>query len=188
MSLCTSGDLSILGTAGTNRSIACEVDGNVTPPKSLCSLSVSAGKTAPHAMTEFYGYSNYKCIEFNNLSGTPTESYDEIISSPSMSAGECYNISLSWSLCTVGSKSNACVYVYCNGTTKYSCAATSDQSCSGTFSTFTIDDNDNVCTCIHACKGLGGTCARASISISTVTGVVGSFCKGSPTFVGVLDA
>lgn len=37
-------------------SIAQAVDGNVTPPKSLSTLSVSAGKTAPHAMTEFYNY------------------------------------------------------------------------------------------------------------------------------------
>lgn len=41
-------------------SIAQAVDGNVTPPKSLSTLSVSAGKTAPHAMTEFYNYSKKK--------------------------------------------------------------------------------------------------------------------------------
>ena len=38
-------------------SIAQAVDGNVTPPKSLATLSATAGKSAPHSMTEFYSYS-----------------------------------------------------------------------------------------------------------------------------------
>lgn len=39
-------------------SVACAVDGNITGNKSLSSLSVSAGKTTPHCMREFYGYSS----------------------------------------------------------------------------------------------------------------------------------
>lgn len=37
-------------------SIACAVDGNATGSKCLLTLSVTAGKTAPHSMSEFYGY------------------------------------------------------------------------------------------------------------------------------------
>ena len=38
-------------------SISCAVAGIACSPASLSSLSVQAGKSAPHAMTEFYGYS-----------------------------------------------------------------------------------------------------------------------------------
>lgn len=37
-------------------SIACAVDGNAVGSKSLSTLSVTAGKSAPHCMREFYGY------------------------------------------------------------------------------------------------------------------------------------
>ena len=55
MAMCTSGSLSICATAGTNRSIATAVTSSSSG--SLSTLSVAAGKGAPHAMTEFYGYS-----------------------------------------------------------------------------------------------------------------------------------
>ena len=37
-------------------SISCAVDGNATGSKSLSTLSTTAGKSAPHSMSEFYGY------------------------------------------------------------------------------------------------------------------------------------
>ena len=188
MGLCTSGDLSILGAAGTNRSIACEVDGNITPPKSLCSLSVSAGKTAPHGMTEFYGYSSVKCIDFSNINNNPTNRLDQIVSTPSMSAGQCYSISLSWGLCTNGSHSNASICVICNSTTIYFCSVGEDANCNNTFSSFNIDDNDNVCVCLVVDKALG-TSAKADSTISSISGVVGNFCKGNNcTYISVLDS
>jgi len=52
--MCTTGNLSVCATAGTNRSISTAVG---TGSGSLSALSVSAGKTAPHSMLEFYGYS-----------------------------------------------------------------------------------------------------------------------------------
>lgn len=55
MALPLSGSLSIKDAAGTLRSIAREVDGNVTGNKSLLSLSTSAGVNG--CMTAFYGYS-----------------------------------------------------------------------------------------------------------------------------------
>lgn len=53
-----SGSLSIKTAAGSGRSIAQEVDGNTTGNKSLTTLSLLAGKTEPHSMLEFYGYSS----------------------------------------------------------------------------------------------------------------------------------
>jgi hypothetical protein len=58
MAMPASGSIAILNnTLQTCSSIAVAVDGNATPPKSLATLSATAGKTAPHGMTEFYGYS-----------------------------------------------------------------------------------------------------------------------------------
>ena len=57
MAMCTSGNLSIKGTAGLCRSIcAAVVAGGGSASGSLSSLSTSASKTAPHCMREFYGY------------------------------------------------------------------------------------------------------------------------------------
>lgn len=57
MALPISGNLSLKNTAGVGRDISLEVEGSViTGNKSLASISVLAGKTTPHAMTEFFGY------------------------------------------------------------------------------------------------------------------------------------
>lgn len=77
-------------------SIAQAVDGNVTPPKSLLSLSVAAGKSAPHGMTEFYGYNpTPKYVDFTNIfcSGNNTvnaRACSSLDVSPAMSSGEFY--------------------------------------------------------------------------------------------------
>lgn len=67
MALPLSGELSIKAAASIPRSIANEVDGNLTGDKSLRSLSVTAGKSAPHSMLEFYGYSSVS----NSISVNP---------------------------------------------------------------------------------------------------------------------
>ena len=46
-------------------SIACAVDGNATGSKTLCTLSVTAGKSAPHSMSEFYGYAGATAVCIN---------------------------------------------------------------------------------------------------------------------------
>lgn len=59
-------------------SIACAVDGNTVGNKSLCSLSVSAGKSSPHCMREFYGYNpvslsvNPTSVSFSPIGGSCT--------------------------------------------------------------------------------------------------------------------
>lgn len=70
MALPVSGSLSIKNAAGNDRSIAYCVDGNITGDKSLSTLSVSAGKSAPHAMTEFYGYTDNTCFCFGTCVST----------------------------------------------------------------------------------------------------------------------
>ena len=59
-------------------SISCAVAGIACSPASLCGLSVEAGKTAPHAMSEFYGYTsttlsiNPTNVVFNYIGGLCT--------------------------------------------------------------------------------------------------------------------
>jgi len=66
MSLPTSGNLSIKSAAGTDRCIACEVDGDETGNKNLTTLANSANFSLPVAITDFYGYPPA------NLSVSPT--------------------------------------------------------------------------------------------------------------------
>lgn len=56
MALPTSGALAILDSAGTTRSIAREVCGNATPPKSLLAIGQAVDPGAPYGMLEFYGF------------------------------------------------------------------------------------------------------------------------------------
>ena len=66
MAMCTTGSLSIKATAGTCRDIcAAVVAGGGSASGSLLSLSVSAGKGAPHSMLEFYGYNPVTTLTVN---------------------------------------------------------------------------------------------------------------------------
>ena len=60
MAMPSSGSIGLKYCVGTTAcsSIGVAVDGNTTGDKSLSTLSVSAGKSAPHCMREFYGYVN----------------------------------------------------------------------------------------------------------------------------------
>lgn len=51
-----SGNLSIKDAAGLNRSIAWEVDNNLTGDKSLATPAAAAGFSPPYSMSDFYGY------------------------------------------------------------------------------------------------------------------------------------
>lgn len=51
-----SGSISIKSAAGQERSVAYEVDNNLTGNKSLTTLSVAAGKSSPHSLLEFLTY------------------------------------------------------------------------------------------------------------------------------------
>lgn len=72
MAMPTSGSLGIKTCPNSVpcTSIAQVVDGNVVGNKSLSTLSTTAGKTAPHCMREFYGYSNAPTLCVNPTSAT----------------------------------------------------------------------------------------------------------------------
>lgn len=63
MAMCTSGSLAIISAPqGGCSNISVAVTGNATPPKSLLALSIAAGKSAPHSMLEFRGYTSAATI------------------------------------------------------------------------------------------------------------------------------
>lgn len=70
----SSGNLSLKNAAGANRSIAGEVDGNITGNKSLKALSLAAGKGSPHGMKEFYNYDDGTTSVPANFGNDPTSS------------------------------------------------------------------------------------------------------------------
>lgn len=81
MALPSSGTLAIKDTAGTSRSIAREVTGGVSGDQSLTDLSVLAGKSASHAMTEFYGYDGLVTIAMTlgSLFSNPSIQYNRSV-------------------------------------------------------------------------------------------------------------
>lgn len=151
MALPTTGSLSIMDGAGTTRSIAREVDGNVTGTKSLTTLSVSAGKTAPHSMLEFYGYaSSYIGLTTTSVFLTPYYNQQNltICSSHSWSVYCCgvtfgqtgfFNISPSIGIPTTGH----IVCVTTNYTTSNQCWVGFACFCNTVYDTVRLDVNYN---------------------------------------------
>lgn len=159
MTLCGSGSLSIKCSAGTNRSIAAEVDGNITGDKSLNTLSNSVSFSPPHCMREFYGYTaaaSTICMCFNTsstvvLSDTTTcyRAYTPIsivnqcsdtITTINFSAVGCIfgtgTVCVGWNI-NGGSFNNI---IDCNGT---------NVSIGCNFSILNVDYNDNICICFN---------------------------------------
>lgn len=183
MALCSSGSLSICATAGTNRSISTEVG---TGSGSLSALSVSAGKSAPHGMLEFYGYDN-----------TPTPLYLTSISSipntnclSSISGGHgagYYCLTIDWNLASLG-KATTIACVVCNGLHKY-CERTLG---SGSFASFCVISTDCICFCTVATLILGGLedFANTEMTIASITNVGSNYYIDTPciqtSFAGIV--
>lgn len=178
MSMCTSGSLSICSTAGIDRSIATAVTN--TTSGSLLTNSICAGKSAPHSMLEFYGYSSSQNIGVN-LTHVGSTTISCLTSITQASTSSSYCISVEFRLSSNGLKSYPRVCLYCNGICKYGC---DNQNLVGYFPTFIIDSNDGVCLCTLALKGLlvsdwATSCACIN-TITTVSGSVDTFYKGTP--------
>jgi hypothetical protein len=157
---------------------------------SLCALSVSAGKSAPHAMSEFYGYEPpSKCIDL-------TETYSDytaycwvkcasVNSSPAMGSEECYCLSLCSYLCacSAGVQNWASICVKCGGNGVLYCCVNSTEEFNTQTVNLTIYQGDTVCICIAACADSDGPYdALASVTISGVTGIVGNFSIGTTCY------
>jgi hypothetical protein len=155
---------------------------------SLETLSIIAGKTAPHAMTEFYSFcreTSYKQIGFSNISATGTVntaarcSLDCICSNSAMVAGQCYTITLCHCIASnscVGGL--ACVQV-CGVTVPYCCAVTAGGAAVTLSCAFLVKDTNAVCIISRAAHpgAAGGGVSCAMSCITTIVGTLGLFCK-----------
>lgn len=172
-------------------SIAQAVSGNVTPPKSLCALSVSAGKTAPHAMTEFYNYNPTKAVYFDTISSIGEDGVDVYVCKCSclqaagrMAVGDCFNAAFCWNInkpATIGPEVFA-VRLLCNSIIICSCVVTTKspaEDYTGTFALRCYDYNDT----IHVETEVSTVeiPANAEVTLCSLTNVVGSYCIGFPS-------
>jgi hypothetical protein len=185
MAMPASGTIAIISAPQTCGSICAAIG---CASGSLSTLSVVAGKTAPHAMTEFYGYTNtYKQIGLCNISAAGTNgtssrcSTDCICSNSAMVAGQCYTITLCHTMCAnTCTGSLSCIIVYCNGSGKYSCSRSNTNCATVTFScSFAITSSDTACIMQCAVHGVaGGTGISCACScITSVAATLGLFCK-----------
>ena len=155
---------------------------------SLSALSVAAGKIAPHAMSEFYGYTNQTNVNIQPIS---------VACGPyaicccgclqpgnSVPVGDCYFPNYSWQLCASNiTPTGAFVCIKCNGTTIYQCSVSSKAfTCSGTWTTAArcVDYNDliHIVTCVS--RSNLDDCVRARLIMTSITQGVGTYCVGSP--------
>lgn len=175
MSMPASGSIAIISAPQTCGSICAAVG---CASGSLTTLSVAAGKTAPHSMTEFYGYAPPSPINFTNITccQTPTISYT-VSSVGGLLANTCVGATFWYLIDNGGGKVSSCAVVYCNSVIKYSCTLISH----GAFPTFTIRSIDTVCVCTRASDLLGSSFASACIKLCALTQCVGSFCLGTYT-------
>ena len=184
MTLCSSGSLSILGTAGTNRSIACEVDGDVTPPKTLCTLSESAGKSAPHSMLEFYGYSSIGVVSLDitqDVDLAYTQGYYGVVLPTGTTSGcYCMCVNMLVVLGIEGTKCSAHACVIRNGTCIGGVSSTVTGTTCKCNMSFVQDYNDNTCLCIRAANFNGIATSRACITSVTCIPGCGDYCLGTP--------
>lgn len=172
-------------------SIAQAVDGNVTPPKSLSTLSASAGKTAPHAMTEFYNYNpapptpvNFTVINYNGGDGLNYNTTSCSNVTNPIAVGDCYSITMGIDLCinySLPASTYSCYCIVCNSICIYGACITPSGYCSIPTHTFTVRRNDNILI-YQGVNKQGYTCTaggRSRICINSISGIVGNYSKGT---------
>jgi hypothetical protein len=190
MAMPASGNIAIINnTLQTCSSLCASVLGSTG---SLLDASVIAGKTAPHAMSEFYSFcreNSYKCVGLNQISAAGSNgtasvcSTDCICSTSAMVADQCYTITICHCLCTnTCTGSAAYARGCCNSASLYSCTKSNTSSGWSTFScTFNVIQGDTICVMICAIHPIpGGTCCSCVYEcIHTVVATRGLFCRAA---------
>jgi len=183
MAMPASGSIAIISAPQTCGSICAAVG---LASGSLSALSVAAGKTAPHAMSEFYGYSPAKDVNFTQYyynggdGGTLSCSCTCTITSSAMAVGECYCLCTGWNLCVnfFNGSGYACIQITCNGVQVMCCCINSVGYCAnGTFLR-TVDYND-VIRIINRANGGDGYPIRSQICIAAIGSISGTFNRGT---------
>lgn len=189
--MCSSGSLGIISCPqGGCSSIAMAVDGDITGSKSLSTLSVKAGKTAPHAMTEFYGFDGMICVDLYRYSSLGTDGSSSyvckehcLIYSKTRNSPECYCVSLFGDLCTANQASGsfARIDICCNSSRVFCKCITPPIYCTVTGYSFVVDYNDVVVIKTDACV-TNTACpngAASRICLSNVTQICGTYRIGT---------
>jgi len=194
MAMPASGTIAIIcNTCQTCSSIAVAVDGNCTPPKSLCTLSASAGKSTPHAMSEFYGFTSKTPINLVQYQSYGTQGssayvYRYFCLSPTPAAGQTYSACIRGDLCTIGQAagSYSFIRVTCNNVTKCQVCVQYNVCCPVYVTAFTVDSTDCVRICNRSCATntacIGATGVKSSTCLFSVTGTYHS--KGTTCVLG----
>ena len=186
MAMCPSGSLSICATAGACRSISTAVG---TGSGSLAALSVSAGKGAPHAMTEFYSYSadipvnfvQYGAIGNMGISNYVCRSFCVV---PKATSPTTYTICFSMSMGTVFQASGAYsrVCITCNASSVFCCCIPFQDCAVPTFNEL-IDTNDCVRVLVTTCTPNVG-CTLNSCARICIQGVSAGYTPGTTCCAG----
>jgi len=184
MAMPASGSIAIISAPQACGSICAAVG---TASGSLTALSVAAGKSAPHAMTEFYGYTsavdvNFTQIYYNGGDGS-TCSYSCTKPNCPTTAGDCYCLCTYYNLCVDFSQSPfsyAIMCVRCNGIQTHCCCINYSYFCVNAPFSMTVRAGDGVCIYNYAREYTsqpGGV--RSQICISSIVNIVGSFARGT---------
>ena len=141
MGMCTSGAIGIISAPQGGCSSICTAVGCASG--SLSVLSIAAGKTAPHAMSEFYGYSNISALYLSNiyycdcfeLSENMSQSLDCIAG---MTPNTCVGTTYCWCLTKQTGLASSSICIFCNGTCirGASISGLLSKFCNGTFTVF----------------------------------------------------
>lgn len=191
--------LAIQTACTTARSIALEVDGNNTGNKSLDTLGDTAfgGASAPHAMSEFEGFSSGSDATLNTYcvigsdGSTSVRRCACVIYNPALAATQTWCLCSNWGLYAYAdgnADTCTCFEIICNGAIKRSCSVNilgggTTQNCSGFFSFGPIDNNDVVCyvLCMGSSSGGYSSYGNGSLCMHVSFGNVnGSVILGSP--------
>ena len=196
MAIPTSGALGLRECQTYNcSSISCAVAGFACSPASLCSLSLQAGKTAPHGMLEFRGYTpvvtksvNFECYAGGGSGSNYANQYLCVVTDPAMVIGECFTLNIDFDVYAGGYSGYGYGYgnTRCNSYYKDWGGAYSDDfdgyvGCQFT-STFIVDYNDTATVFLRAYGESGtGAYGSAEVSLTSVSNVSGSgsFTRGS---------
>lgn len=192
MALASSGPLSLVGGVNTPQqcgSISYAVCGNFMPC-SLSAVSIAAGKTAPHSMTEFYGFA-FKPLSFYTISqsgqgsGTACVVICPLYSTSEMDIGSCMSVCLTGTLSTTQQPAGSSAYykIMCNGTQIYCCGIGAGACTTAILKQFPFVRGNQVCLVLYAAT-TNTACqlnSNASANFGGIVNISGTYCIGSPS-------
>lgn len=193
MAMPTSGSIAIISAPQTCGSICAAVG---TASGSLSTLSVAAGKIAPHCMREFYGYSSVTPVNFIQYAATGTYSVSAYVSrsyciSPQPAGAGSYTVCITGRLLELfqsfGSWSRICVM---DGTTQRLCACclVGGTPPVTTCVSFASTSANKVCVIVDACARCtackGGSNAAGGLTITGTGYELGTTCTCAQAISG----